>query len=142
MRISEDLIELIKKLEGFKADAYLCPGGYKTIGFGHVINKVSDLTHVNYDMAEELLHKDLKKAEDSVQRNIKINLNQGQFDALVSFTFNLGAASLQRSALRQKVNREEHDEVPREFMRWIYAGGIALPGLIKRRGLEAEMYSS
>lgn len=83
---------------------------------------------------------DLSKIEYIVQRNIQVELNQGQFDALISFTFNLGAASLQRSTLRQKINRYEHEDVPKEFMRWIYAGGKILAGLIARRKAEAEMY--
>lgn len=75
-------------------------------------------------------------------RNIKVELKQNQFDALVSFTFNVGPAALQRSTLRQKVNRNEHEEGKEEFLRWIYAGGKVIPGLVKRRRVEAEMFLS
>ena len=73
-------------------------------------------------------------------RLIKIPLTDNQFAALVSFTFNLGGGALQRSTLRQKVNRKEHGEVPAEFMKWVRAGGRKLPGLIKRRAAEAALY--
>ena len=79
-------------------------------------------------------------AERAVLRLISVPLTQGQFDALVSFTFNLGAGALQRSTLRRKVNREEHADVPAEFSKWVWAGGRKMNGLIKRRKAEAELY--
>ena len=87
-----------------------------------------------------LLLKDVSFAERSVIRLIKVPLFDGQFDALVSFIFNLGSGALQRSTLRMKVNREEHKEVPDEFMKWVRAGGIRLRGLIRRRMAEAILY--
>jgi len=75
-----------------------------------------------------------------VLRNINIELTQGQFDALVSFTFNLGSGALQRSTLRQKINRQEHDAVPKEFMRWVHVSGMVVPGLVRRRQAELELY--
>ena len=71
-----------------------------------------------------------------------MNLKQEQFDALVSFTFNVGAAALQRSTLRQKINRQEHEYVPKELMRWVYAGGNIMPGLVRRRMAELDLYIS
>ena len=81
-------------------------------------------------------------AERAVLRLIRVRLADDQFDALVSFTFNLGAGALQRSTLRRKVNREEHGEVPPEFMRWVWAGGRKLKGLIRRRAAEASPNSA
>ena len=75
-------------------------------------------------------------------RLIRVPLADGRFDALGSFTFNLGAGALQRSTLRRRVNREEHDAVPPEFRRWVWAGGRKLKGLIRRREVEAEFYMS
>lgn len=75
-------------------------------------------------------------------RLISVPLTDGQFDALVSFTFNLGAGALQRSTLRRKVNRGEHQAVPAEFMKWVWAAGKRLPGLVRRRRAEAFAYSS
>lgn len=80
-------------------------------------------------------------AEQAVCRLIKVPLTDGQFDALVSFTFNLGSGALQRSTLRRKVNHEEHEEVPDQFMRWVWAGGKKLRGLVMRREAEASLYS-
>ena len=75
-------------------------------------------------------------------RLIDVPLTDGQFDALLSFTFNLGAGALQRSTLRRNVNRESHTEVPAEFMRWVWAGGRKLKRLIRRREAEAPLYAS
>lgn len=85
------------------------------------------------DEAEALLHCDVGLAERAVLRLITVPLADGQFDALISFTFNLGAGALQRSTLRRRVNREEHREVPEEFGKWVWGGGRWLPGLLKRR---------
>jgi lysozyme len=97
---------------------------------------------INEAQATILLKQDVITAENAVIRLIKVPLNNNQFDALVSFTFNLGAGALQRSTLRAKINKEEYWAAPSEFMRWIYAGGKKIPGLIIRRMAEVELYSS
>lgn len=91
--------------------------------------------------ATELLRKDVGIAELAVLRLISVPLTDGQFDALVSFTFNLGAGALQRSTLRRKANRGEHDSVPAELMKWVWAAGKRLPGLVRRRKAEALAYA-
>ncbi len=91
--------------------------------------------------ATELLRKDVGIAELAVLRLISVPLTDGQFDALVSFTFNLGAGALQRSTLRRKANRGEHDSVPAELMKWVWAAGKSLPGLVRRRKAEALAYA-
>lgn len=91
---------------------------------------------------ERLLWAELEKDQQAVRRLITVPLTQGQFDALVSFVFNLGSGALQRSTMRQKINREEHDEVPAELMKWVWAGGRKLNGLIRRRQAEGLMYMS
>lgn len=143
--ISKDGLDLICRVEGFSPVIYICPAGYPTIGYGHLIteaNKERFLDGVDEDEALELLRSDVGKAERAVLRLIAVPLTQGQFDALVSFTFNLGSGALQRSTLRRKVNREEHDDVPAELMKWVWAGGRKLKGLIKRRKAEAAIYAS
>lgn len=135
-------LALIMQFEGFMAEPYLCPGGYWTIGYGHVIQNPKDYPYsLTRDEALELLAKDVIIAERAVLRLITVPLNTGQFDALVSFTFNLGAGVLQRSTLRRKINREDHADAPAEFRKWVWAGGSKLNGLVKRRKAEAEMYS-
>ena len=89
---------------------------------------------------EDLLIKDVLLAEQAVCRLINVPLTNGQFDALVSFTFNLGSGALQRSTLRRKVNREEHEDVPEQLLRWVWAGGRKLRGLIRRRSAEMLLY--
>ena len=83
----------------------------------------------------------MRRFERSVLRLINVPLEDGQFDALVSFAYNLGGGALQRSTLRKKVNREHHELVPREFRKWVYAGGCKLRGLVRRRNAEADLYA-
>lgn len=142
MKTSEQGINLIKNFEGLRTEVYVCPSGYKTIGYGHVIRDNDYKEKIDLFDAEKLLAEDIKKAEEAVLRNIDVELDQGQFDALVSFTFNLGAAAFQRSTLRQKINRCEYDLVPKEFRRWVYAGGIVMSGLVRRREAEVEFFTS
>jgi len=141
--ITQNGLSLIKRFEGFEPKIYLDAAGLPTIGYGHLLlqgeaemfkNGISEAA------GEALLIKDVLLAEQAVCRLIKAPLTDGQFDALVSFTFNLGSGALQRSTLRHKVNREEHEEVPEQFMRWVWAGGRKLKGLIRRREAEATLY--
>lgn len=141
--ITEDGLRLIRRFEGFSAVQYLCPAGYLTVGYGHVVkNPAAFRQPITKDEAVRILSADVETAERAVLRLISVPLTDGQFDALVSFTFNLGAGALQRSTLRRKVNREEHEDVPAEFLRWIWAGGKKLNGLIRRRQAEAALYQS
>lgn len=143
--ISKDGLDLICRFEGFSPVIYICPAGYPTIGYGHLIteaNKERFLDGVDEEEALELLRSDVGKAERAVLRLIAVPLTQGQFDALVSFTFNLGSGALQRSTLRRKVNREEHADVPAELMKWVWAGDRKLRGLVKRRAAEVMLYKT
>lgn len=145
-KITQTGLNIIKHFEqgprgGFASEPYRCSAGYWTIGWGHEI-----LPHEKFNIpmteqeAEELLAKDLLIAQRSVMRLIHVPLSDWQYDALVSFTFNLGGGRLQTSTLRALVNRQEHHEVPAQFRRWVYAGGRKLPGLVRRRNVEAELY--
>ncbi len=140
MKTSANGINLIKQFEGFSPTPYLCPANYLTIGYGHVIPATSNQLLVTKLQAEEILRADLLKFETSVKKLINVPLHQNQFDALISFTYNLGAWALQRSTLRQKINRKEHELAASEFLKWVYAGGQKLTGLIARRRAEALLY--
>lgn len=142
--ITQEGLALIKRFEGFEAKAYRCPAGYWTIGYGHMIRPDESLLEgeISVEQAALLLRADVEEAEVAVLRFIKVPLTDGQFDALVSFTFNLGAGALQRSALRKVVNRAEHGHVPHQLRRWVYAGGCKQTGLIRRREAEASRYMS
>ena len=129
--LTDDGLALIKRFEGFAPKIYLCPAAWPTIGYGHVVrDDEQDRFTDGIDEAEaaELLRRDVESAERAVLRLIRVPLEDGRFDALTSFAFNLGAGALQRSTLRRKVNREEHDAVPAEFGRWVWAGGASSKG--------------
>jgi GH24 family phage-related lysozyme (muramidase) len=142
MRTSSQGLSLITRFEGFSPKPYRCPAGWWTIGYGHVItaHERESLREVDADRALALLQADVGQAEAAITRLIEVPLAQSQFDALVSFTFNLGAGALQRSTLRRVINREAHEQVPHELMKWVWASGRKLPGLIRRRVAEGELY--
>lgn len=142
MQTSSVGLKLIKQFEGFSAVPYLCPAGWWTIGYGHVIRPFerSKLQFVESEQAERLLAEDIQSAEVGIARLIKAPVNQHQYDALVSFTYNVGVAGLQRSTLRRVVNRGDHEAVPGELMRWVWGGGRKLPGLARRRLAEGNLY--
>lgn len=140
MRTSQNGIDLVKRFEGFSPVAYLCPAGVWTIGYGHTAG-VHEGDSIDGDTAEDFLREDLTSAEGAVEKYVKVPLKQWQFDALVSFTFNLGAGNLYSSTLLKKVNRNPDDPSIRdEFEKWVYAGGRVLQGLVDRRKAEADMY--
>ena len=143
--ITEDGLDLIKRFEGFRPTVYICPAGWPTIGYGHVVRESERQRFsagIDERAAEELLRRDVQTAEKAVLRLIHVPLSDGQFSALVSFVFNLGAGSLQRSTLRRKINRGEHEAVPAEFRRWVWAGGRKLKGLIQRREAEILLFQN
>ena len=140
MRTSQQGIDLVKRFEGFSPVAYLCPAGVWTIGYGHTAD-VHEGDSIDGDTAEDFLREDLTSAEGAVEKYVKVPLKQWQFDALVSFTFNLGAGNLYSSTLLKKVNRNPDDtSIRQEFEKWVYAGGRVLQGLVDRRKAEADMY--
>jgi lysozyme len=158
VKVSQKCIEQIKKDEGVRSRPYQCPALLWTVGVGHVI----DPNHAKVPLADrkqlpipagwdrvlsseeidEILRKDLNRFEAGVLRLIKVPLTQGQFDALVSFSFNVGLGNLQNSTLRMKVNRSEYEAAAEQFLVWTKAGGKVLPGLVKRRTHEKEMFES
>ncbi len=135
-------IELIKHFEGFKAESYICAGGHLTIGYGHKIQAGKQFGTISLNEAEAILANDLLHSERAVIKYIDTLLHDNQFAALVSFTFNMGGAALQRSTLRQKVNYGLNKEAGREFLRWVYAGGKRLQGLALRRSAERSLFLS
>jgi lysozyme len=141
--ITNNGLKFIKRFEGFSPTIYLDSAGLPSIGYGHLIlphKKSSFKNGISELDAESLLKQDLIIAERAVIRLIKAPLTTNQFDALVSFTFNVGAGALQRSTLRHKINCGEHEQVPAELLKWVYAGGHRIQGLIRRRTAEAELY--
>ena len=141
MNISKKGIELIKRFEGCRLKAYKCPAGVWTIGYGHTNNVRRDDV-ITQEEAEELLKRDLKVHEDNVKRLVKVALTQGQFDALVSFEYNVGYGNLANSTLLKLLNAGNYDGASKQFKRWVYAGDKVLEGLVKRRIAETELFLS
>ncbi|KAF8818092.1 lysozyme [Rickettsia endosymbiont of Cardiosporidium cionae] len=141
MRISKSGLDLIKQFEGYRRYSYIDIAGVLTIGYGHVVRSKENWNEgISRASAEELLKQDILSSERAVSRLIYVKLLQKQFDALVSFTYNVGSGALQRSTLRQKLNRGDYFSVPEELLRWVFAGGKKSRGLLRRRIKEAELY--
>ncbi|AVX13784.1 lysozyme [Stutzerimonas stutzeri] len=139
MRTSENGLALIRQAEGLRLRAYKCPAGVWTIGYGTTAG-VKEGQVITKERAEELLRDDVKRFEDQVLRLVKVPLTQGQLDALVSFTYNLGAANLGNSTLLRLLNAGDYKGVAAQFDRWTKAGGKELPGLVKRRAAERALF--
>lgn len=140
MEASEVLIEKLKEFEGFRRDAYRDEAGVLTIGYGHTGKDVREGDRLTTYGAEQLLMIDLQEHEAAVRR-LHVARTQGQFDALVSFAFNLGIERLQGSTLLKVIRHGgSHDQIRREFKRWVYAGGKKLRGLERRRDWESKRF--
>ena len=143
MKTSGKGISLIKDFEGFSPVIYLCPAGKPTIGYGHVV-RANETIHapINEEEAERLLLEDLNDYEASVLRLVSAELTQSQFDALVSFTYNLGAGNISRSTLLKKLNADDYQGAADEFERWDKCNGKPLAGLSRRRRAEKALFLS
>ncbi len=141
MSLSQAGLNLIKSHEGLRTTAYQDPVGVWTIGYGHT-GTAKPGQKITEAQAEQLLRQDVGWAQDAVRKNVKVPLTQGQFDALVSFTFNLGAGALGRSTLLKKLNAGDYAGAQAEFGKFVHAGGRVLPGLVRRRNEEAQMFGN
>lgn len=147
MRVDSKGINLIKTFEGIRLGAYLCPAGVPTIGYGSTYypdktkvkmgDKLKDAAE-----AEALLAVTVQPFENNVTALVNgTQITTNQFNALVSFAFNLGTAALAKSTLLKKVKANPNDpSITIEFMKWVNAGGVKLEGLVRRRKAEAELY--
>ena len=145
MKISQQGLDLIKRYEGVKRKPYRCPAGLWTVGVGHLIGdgiSLPDSWNRAFEVTEidALLAKDVARFERGVTRYISAKLTQGMFDALVSFSFNLGLGTLQRSTLRQKVNRGDKEGAIESLLKYNKASGKVLKGLDLRRKDEAALF--
>lgn len=142
MKISQRGIDLIKEAEGLRLDAYQDSVRVWTIGYGHT-GDVRVGQRITKAEAEQILRDDLDVFEHGVLKATEPRkLTQGQFDALVSFAFNLGLGNLKSSTLLKKLNAGDAAGASFEFQRWVYAGGKKLPGLVKRREAERALFVS
>lgn len=147
--VSADGLKFIAKHEGTRLSLYNDPAGHCTIGVGHLIHygncngaasEAEFRGGITESRALELLKSDVSKAVQAVNNLVKVPLNQNQFDALVSFTFNVGSGAFQSSDLLKKLNAGQYDAVPAELNRWNKGGGVVLPGLVTRRKDEGNLF--
>lgn len=141
MKISQKGIDLIKRFEGCRLEAYKCPAGVWTIGYGHT-NGVKEGMKITQQEAEKLLKQDLVVYENIVLESVTTALNQPIFDALVSFTYNLGGGNLKSSTLLKLLNDRDYYGASKEFEKWNKASGKVLVGLVKRREAERNLFNS
>ena len=140
MKVSQECIDLVKFFEGFKSKAYLCPAGVWTIGYGRTKN-VKEGDMVNELQAERDLLEELEEFGEQVLSVVRVSIKQHQFDALASWTYNLGVGNLQSSTLLKKLNSGDKNSVPSEMVRWNKAAGKVLAGLTRRREAEAKLWA-
>lgn len=141
MKISAEGLALVKGFEGFRPEPYRCPAGVWTIGYGTTDGITKDTVPITEEAASRMLEADLDEIASVVSKYLP-ELRQNQADAVLSFCYNCGVDAFSRSGLCHAIrkNPEDFETIRREFMRWVHAGGKVLPGLVKRREAEADMY--
>lgn len=147
--VSPAAVALVKRFEGLRLKAYLCPAGVPTIGFGHTVGVKLGQT-ITEAQADAFLAADLTDAAQDVDRLVKVPLNSDQRGALASFVFNLGAGNLQASTLLKLLNRRDYAGAAGQFGAWVKAtvkdpktgaaSKVTLPGLVARRAEEAALF--
>lgn len=141
MKTSPKGIALLKEFEGLRLKAYLCPSGIWTIGYGHTAGVKPGMV-ISEAQAEEYLKADLIAFENYLN-GLGLALNQNQFDALISFIYNVGTGNFSSSTLLRKVKANPLDNaIMDEFLKWVYSKGRVLPGLQRRRLAEMKLYFS
>lgn len=139
MKASDRLIEALKRFEGLRTEAYQCAAGRWTIGYGHTLTAREGMI-IDEQRAEHLLRQDVKTIERWLTSK-NITDEQHRFDALVSFIFNLGIASFYDSTLRKVIERGGTEEdIRKQWMRWVHVKKKVLPGLVKRREWECNLF--
>ena len=155
MQMSQHGLELLEQWEGFELKVYNDSAGLPTIGVGHLLTK-SELSSgkinikgvavaygngLTNQQVTDLLAQDVNPAEQSVNKGVKVSLNQDQFDALVSFTFNVGGGAFSSSTLLKVLNQGQYDQVPTQLLRWTKSGGRTVQGLVNRRENEIKLWN-
>ena len=143
-QLSPDGLDFIKRFEGLSLEPYKCAAGVWTVGYGHTGTlpdgtPVKDAGEITEPEAEDLLELDTQVAANDVN-SLSLELTQEQFDALVSFVYNVGAPAFEKSKLYQAILNQDVDDIEPQFMRWVHAGGKRVRGLVKRRADEAKLF--
>ena len=141
MNIGMKGIDMIKHFEGLELNAYQCAAGVWTIGYGHTKGVQKGMV-ISEETAFEMLVEELGEYEDYINTLVTVELNQNQFDAMVSWVYNLGGGNLKASTLLKVLNAGDYAGVPAQMMRWNKAGGKVLEGLTRRRQAEADLFAN
>ena len=147
MKIDNDGLNIIKRFEGFRAEPYYCPAGVPTIGYGTTHYNHRGVTINDHAITQEVATNLLRDQVDAiygkaVNHYVRVPINQHQFDALTSFTYNEGTYALKTSHLLKYVNAREFDKAAKEFHKWIKGGGHIIKGLKNRREQERRLFLS
>ena len=140
LRLDEEGLNLIKRWEGLRLEAYLCSANVWTIGYGHTRTAKPGMK-ITEKRANELLREDVRKFENLINRIVTVSLTQNQFNALVSWAFNVGEGAVRNSTLIRKLNSGDYDAVPTELMRWNKINGQVNRGLTNRRAAEVGLWA-
>jgi len=140
LSLDEEGLNLIKKWEGLRLEAYLCSANVWTIGYGHTRTAKPGMK-ITEKRANELLREDVRKFENLINRIVTVPLTQNQFNALVSWAFNVGEGAVRNSTLIRKLNSGDYDAVPAELMRWNKINGQVNRGLTNRRAAEVGLWA-
>ena len=140
MKISENGKNLIKNFEGLKLNSYKCSSGVLTIGYGHTGSDVKENMIISKEEAEKLFDSDIVIHSNNVSKLVRVKLTQNQFDALVSFEYNIGYGNFSKSTLLKKLNLQDYKGASNEFDKWVYSKKKKLNGLVKRRNKEKELF--
>lgn len=141
MRPSASIEAFIKAWEGLRLKKYLCSAGHPTIGWGHKFEpREPQADEITLEQAQAYFDRDLDEHAQAVDDMLAVDVAQHEFDALVSFCWNLGPEALRRSTLLRKVNERRYDDAAHEFGRWVYSGKKREEGLIKRRAAECAVF--
>lgn len=144
MKMTPEGLALIRQFEGFRGQAYRCPAGIWTIGYGHTSQagppSVSPGMTMSEGRAREVLVVDVERFAAGVRANLTRPVSDARFSALVSFAFNVGLGAFRSSSVLRAVNAGDLDAVPRRLQLWVKGGGRVLPGLVRRRAAEAAMF--
>lgn len=150
MQLSNNGLRFIAGFEGFVDHLYSDPAGHCTVGYGHLVHlgacdgrgeELDYLNGISLVRGRILLRQDVERFEECINRLVLRTLNQNRFDALVSFAFNVGCGAFEESTLLRKLNNGEYHRVCDELRRWTHGGGSVLPGLVRRREAECNLFN-
>lgn len=142
LKPSNNIVNFIAEFEGFRSHPYLCPAGVWTIGYGSTKGVTKNTPPITETRAKQLLKEDIEDHIKNLPELITVDLNQNQYDAIVSLVFNIGVTAFSKSTLRKLLNQGNYAAAADQFLRWNKAGGKVLPGLVRRRIAERQLFTS